>query len=146
MEGKKKKGSPSQLPLAPDDCLLPSPDGSLQGHWPLWERGPASHEGLGTDTRGRYGSNVHVTESKQQAGEDLAVMSAKPSQGSIPSGHNVEKGTASLRGTCRLWGEPLGDPQTGDSTGDSSALKDLPQSRESSRGNAIQHFYPLLHA
>ena len=41
-------------------------------------------------------------------------------------------------------GEPPGDPQTGDSTGDSSALKDLPQSRESSHGNAIQLFLSIV--
>ena len=41
-------------------------------------------------------------------------------------------------------GELPSDPQTGDSTGDSSALKGLPQSQESSHGNAIQLFLSIV--
>lgn len=69
-------------------------------------------------------------------------MSAKPQPSFYPFWTQCGEGTASL-GVPTV-GQPPGDPQTGDSTGDSSALKDLPQSRESSRGNAIQLFLSVV--
>ena len=100
--------------------------------------------GLGTDTRGRYGSNVHVTESKQQAGEDLAVMSAKPQPGSIPSGHNVEKGQPPWG--RRLWESHQVTPRQGTQQGTQALSRICPNLESPPMEMPFSFFYPLLHA
>ena len=141
--GKKRKAPPSQLPLAPDDCLRLSPEVSrATGH--CGERACLPPRGLGTDTRGRQGSNVHVAECRQQAGENLAVVSAKPQPGSILSGHNV--GNRQPPWGCREWESHQVTPRQGTQQGTQVLLRVCPNLESPPMEMPFSFFCPLLHA